>query len=108
MTLPYDATFSYTVNFDKRTGSGKIVGLDTFGIITLTEGNIAKISLQGKDVVGIESAAIAAKSDSSDGRYTLGFFGSEAQEVTGIAKISNKWGANETIGFGGQRGEIIK
>ena len=82
---------SYTVNFTNQTGSGTITG---FGPnIELKEGKILG--------TGISAGAQHGK---ETGKYSLDFFGKEAEEIGGKATFRE----NDSIGFGGTRGEIQK
>ncbi|MDO5059869.1 MAG: hypothetical protein Q4D82_07980 [Neisseria sp.] len=114
--VPYQANFRYVVDFGKRTGSGVIQDLGDYrsmGVINLAEGKIGRYRLNNLDVVGISSLATGTNDeDLRNGRYTLGFFGSEAQEVAGIVSFEDhrNWvkSKNYEVGFGGKRGEIQK
>ena len=80
------------------------------GGISLDEGKIAKINLKGKDVIGISSSAKAL--NGTLGKYNLGFYGTEAQEIAGSLEMDkghykNTNGKTE-IGLGATRGEISK
>ena len=88
-------------------------------MISLAEGNIGKVNMQGKEIIGINGTAdVTSKSELrelTNGSYTLGFFGSAAQEVAGTVRFDSSFNkASLTkdgkfeIGFGGQRGEIKK
>ena len=82
---------SYTVNFTNQTGSGTITG---FGPnVELKEGKILG--------TGISAGAQHGK---ETGKYSLDFFGKEAEEIGGKATFRE----NDSIGFGGTRGEIQK
>ena len=109
---------SYTINFGSRTGSGMISGLSNSnasadilaaGSIGLLEGKLAKINVGGQSLMGI--AGVAQAGDSAwgyvNGKYSLGLFGPKAEEIAGSALFDNV-GNDGKIGFGGQRGEIIK
>ena len=117
LIAPYDGVFTYKVNFDQRTGSGSIAGITGSTLIALAEGSVGKVNMQGKEMMGISSTAKVTSKDGADfsnGSYTLGFFGSAAQEIAGTAKfdssrrISLNADGKYEIGFGGQRGEIKK
>lgn len=105
---------TYNVDFTKRTGSGYFIRAKEYGgKISLDEGTIAKINLKGNQVIGISSSAKAL--DGTSGKYSLGFYGTEAQDIagslemdrSGIYSYKNINGKTE-IGFGGTRGEISK
>ena len=118
LKAPWEGVFTYKVNFDKRTGSGLIAGVEDAKMISLAEGNISKVNMQGKEIIGINGTAdVTSKSalyELTNGSYTLGFFGSAAQEVAGTVRFDSSGKVDLTkdgkfeIGFGGQRGEIKK
>lgn len=94
---------NYSVNFDKRYGSGNIVGLPRTGDVVLKQAPIGTFghvngSLDGTSVMGagIEGKATFNNGNSSD--YKLGFFGNNAEEISGIVQHENG-----NIGFGGKR-----
>ncbi|ABY70292.1 colicin import membrane protein [Actinobacillus pleuropneumoniae serovar 3 str. JL03] len=91
----FDATYkgklSYNVNFADKTGSGSITGLGND--ITLEQGSIK----------GTGISATATQSYKS-GEYSLGFYGKNAEEVSGKVSFDGK----DVVGFGGTRGEIKK
>ena len=118
LKTPWEGVFTYKVNFDKRTGSGSIAGIENATMISLAEGNIGKVNMQGKEIIGINGTAdVTSKSalhEFTNGSYALGFFGSAAQEVAGTVRFDPSGKVDLTkdgkfeIGFGGQRGEIKK
>lgn len=94
---------NYSVDFDKRHGSGNIVGLPRTGDVVLEQAPIGTFghvngSLDGTSVMGagIEGKATFNNGNSSD--YKLGFFGNNAEEISGIVQHENG-----NIGFGGKR-----
>ena len=91
---------NYTVNFDKRTGSGRITDIAETGRIDLAEGKLGKVGIGGKTVTGVSAAASAE--NGSKGTYRLGLFGKAAEEIAGSAKLPES-----EIGFGGKRGDFI-
>ena len=91
---------NYTVNFDKRTGSGRIIDIAETGRIDLAEGKLGKVGIGGKTVTGVSAAASAE--NGSKGTYRLGLFGKAAEEIAGSAKLPES-----EIGFGGKRGDFI-
>lgn len=117
---------TYNVNFKERTGEGKLSGFDKFADITLEKGNIENIPMkyQNTDVQGIKSNASMA--DGTTGKYELGFFGPNAEEIAGEAYIfkhldgsfksngrsAEKYGyapeRGTMFGFGGTRSELQK
>lgn len=114
------ATLRYNLDFANRVGSGHIIGYTDSGIINLNEAGITKLSLKGKDVLGITGDAVAAKPSSwvedVNGKYGLGFFGPEAQEIAGFVEFNSRYEDGNYLnkdkkvefGFGGTRGEIKK
>ncbi|QHB18396.1 Slam-dependent surface lipoprotein [Mannheimia pernigra] len=80
---------TYNVDFNTRTGSGKITGLGSD--VILERGEISG--------TGITSSA---QQSHRSGSYTLDFYGKEAQEIGGKVTLGGK----DTIGFGGTRSEI--
>lgn len=116
------ATLRYNVDFANRVGSGRIIGYTDPGTINLNEAGITKLSLKGKDVLGITGDAVASKPfirvDDVNGKYGLGFFGPEAQEIAGFVEFNPRYEDKDNsylnkdkkveFGFGGVRGEIKK
>lgn len=94
--LTGDGKFDYLVNFDERTGSGKITGFNV-GTLELAEGELTKVNLDGKSVTGVSSKVDGSVS----GDYTLGLYGTQAQEIAGKGSVSN--GKTYQIGFGGKQ-----
>ncbi|TCT12314.1 lipoprotein GNA1870-like protein [Bibersteinia trehalosi] len=82
---------TYNVDFNTRTGSGKITGLGDD--VILAQGEISG--------TGITSSA---RQSYRTGNYNLDFYGKEAQEIGGKVTLEGK----DTIGFGGTRGDIQK
>ncbi|HHW7508219.1 TPA: factor H binding protein domain-containing protein, partial [Mannheimia haemolytica] len=80
---------TYNVDFNNRTGSGKITGLGDD--VILAQGEISG--------TGITSSAGQSY---RSGQYSLDFYGPEAQEIGGKVTLGGK----DTIGFGGTRGDI--
>ncbi|MBM5615188.1 factor H binding protein domain-containing protein [Listeria innocua] len=103
----HDMDLTYNVDFTKRTGSGyAIKGYSTDylgGKVTLNEGSITKMNLLGNEVMGISSSAKGLNGIS--GNYEIGFFGPEAQEISGTLKMNSSWG---NFGLGATRGDITK
>lgn len=92
----------YAINFNTRTGHGKITGLDT-GTINLNNANMGTVAHTNADssqasTLGIQGVANFADGR-ADGKYTLGIFGNEAEEVAGFVTEDNV----NTVGFGGTR-----
>ena len=103
----YDMDLTYNVDFTKRTGSGyAIKGYSTDflgGKVTLNEGSITKMNLLGNEVMGISSSAKGL--NGILGNYEIGFFGPEAQEISGTLKMNSTW---DNFGLGATRGDITK
>ncbi|UOO82314.1 factor H binding family protein [Uruburuella testudinis] len=109
---------NYTIDFGKRTGSGVINGLNgrdisadilTDSPISLLEGKLAKINLNGQSVMGVASTARVGDEafGYANGKYSLGLFGPKAEEIAGSV-LFDGIDNDGKIGFGGQRGEITK
>lgn len=94
-----DGTFEYNINFDTKTGNGHI-GLDGKTIF-LEESEIKKVRVDNpSDGTTFEGFGIRGTAAGGDfnGRYDLGIFGDNAEEVAGVA------GNDSTlIGFGGTK-----
>lgn len=94
-----EGSFEYNVNFDTKTGNGHI-GLDSKTIL-LEEAEIKKIRVDNpSDGTTFEGFGIrgTATGNSFNGRYDLGIFGDEAEELAGVV------GNDDTlIGFGGTK-----
>lgn len=105
-------TLDYHINFNTRTGHGKITGLDT-GTINLNNAEMGVVTHKNPDenlvnlstgeaiatdlsTLGIQGVANFADGR-TDGIYTLGIFGAEATEVAGVVTENNV----NTVGFGG-------
>ena len=81
---------SYTVNFTNKTGSGKITGFGSD--VELKEGKISGTGISAD-----------AQHDRAPGKYSLDFFGKNAEEIGGKVTLGGDY-----FGFGGTRGEIQK
>lgn len=93
-------SLEYHINFNTRSGHGAISGLDT-GAISLNNANIGTVTHSNPDdsslaMLGIQGTAKFADGR-ADGKYTLGIFGNEAQEIAGMISEQDV----NTIGFGG-------
>ena len=96
----------YTIDFDERTGHGKISALQLdYGEFILGKGKLEKINLDGQEVMGVRSNVDVDKSVIYDnpkyvpaGNYELGIFGPNADSIAGKLKNSAF-----DIGFGGTR-----
>ncbi|KFJ35812.1 factor H binding protein [Neisseria lactamica] len=90
---------SYNVNFENKTGSGKITGLGK--TLNLAEGKIASYehhnSLDNTTIRGHGISGQTSREDASaSGSYKLGFFGPNAEEIVGAVNDGE-------IGFAGSR-----
>ena len=103
---------TYNVDFNKRTGAGYLTKGDTkyyYGDkITLNEGTISNVNVKGSNVIGISSTAKSL--NNVNGNYSIGFYGTEAQEIVGALTMPEFSGStnNTEYGLAGQRGEITK
>ncbi|MDO4427572.1 MAG: factor H binding family protein [Moraxella sp.] len=90
----------YHINFNTRSGHGVITALDT-GTINLNNANIGTVTHNNPDDAGLAMLGIQGVAKFADGRadgkYTLGIFGNEAQEIAGMISEQDV----NTIGFGG-------
>ena len=99
---------SYTVDFDKRRGSGMITGLNETGDITLNAAPISRIDeAPFKGGSQIDGEGLATSSKLGRGSYGLGFFGPKAEEIAGYAEFTREtvnFGESDVeVGFGGRR-----
>lgn len=83
-----DGQFNYAVNFDTQTGSGKVSNIDGKDI-KLNAGRISDLKDEdgfniSPTVKGIEGTATHGN---KTGEYTLGFFGPNANEVSGTVTV---------------------
>lgn len=97
------ADFNYSVDFNKKSGKGSIVGAGYD--IQLKEGNIRQVyfdteysNLPSEYQYGISGSA-SIKGTSTTGDYKLGFFGSNASEILGY--LDHPDVEIGDIGFGG-------
>ena len=113
------ATFIYNVNFNIKKGQGRLTEMGGSGKLTLQEADIKRINLKGNNIIGVEGKAESSYNHLVDGHYQLGFFGPNAEEVSGLATFSmeeKRKTAGTTkndhnkfeFGLGGTRGEIQK
>ncbi|WP_409045866.1 factor H binding protein domain-containing protein [Mannheimia haemolytica] len=91
---------TYNVNFSKRTGSGRVEG--EFGnLIVLEEGTINNTQ--------ISSTVHGNNPLNLSGKYTVEFFGKNAEEIAGeIQTKANLTGEVSNFGLAGTRGDIQK
>lgn len=106
-----EGTLKYTINFEKRQGSGSISGMNEFGNIKLNQASIKPITDKHPVLKnGGEIAGAAVSEKLGEGKYFLGIFGPDAQEVIGVADFvkpgNDEQGIEQEdveVGFGGQR-----
>ncbi|MDK4527704.1 factor H binding family protein [Kingella kingae] len=94
-----DGVLNYTINFDKKSGSGSITGIDKTGEITLKEGRIGTYTHGTKTSTAGIGETQATTANGTAGTYTLGIFGANAEEVAGTVNFKGL----EHVGFGGKR-----
>lgn len=119
-------SLTYQVNFAERTGSGKLSNFRQIDDITLEKGNIDTFKMRLNNVnnsVNLGIKADASMADGTKGKYELGFFGPNAEEIAGEAylfkhldgayktngRTANAFGDTNRgtqFGFGGERGAI--
>ncbi|HFC3212683.1 TPA: factor H binding protein domain-containing protein [Neisseria gonorrhoeae] len=107
----HNGVFRYTIDFDRRKGSGSIEGMEQYGKIKLEEAAIERIpyresgsSLGLKDRVsyfGVNEGVAMLEKDNEIKKYHLGIFGEAANEVAGAVSQEHKYQA--VIGFGGEK-----
>ena len=100
----------YTVDFDKKIGSGSIafermISIDNKMINDKVEtpGFGQVVQLDQGSITGTQINSTARLSDQT-GQYSLGFYGPKAEEVAGKVSFNGK----DAVGFGGTRGKISK
>ncbi|MFW1817170.1 factor H binding protein domain-containing protein, partial [Acinetobacter guillouiae] len=104
----YDLT--YNVDFTSKIGSGSLTkALGYGGRIILEKGTITNIN--DKNVLGIMGSANAL--DGTTGKYSIGFYGTKAEEIAGSLEMDknsyfNNINNKEEIGLIGTRREITK
>ncbi|WP_096777461.1 factor H binding protein domain-containing protein [Neisseria dumasiana] len=106
-----EGTLQYTIDFEKRVGSGSITGMKQFGDIKLNQASIKQITEEHpvlKNGGEIEGTAVSEKL--GKGEYALGIFGPKAEEIVGVADFVIPGDSEQEIeqqdveiGFGGQR-----
>ena len=92
-------TLSYTVDFEKKTGSGEITGLGNK--LNLQEGKIATYEHHNSfDNTTVSGGGISGRTsregENTTGNYKLGFFGPNADEIAGTVTEGQN-----SIGFAG-------
>ena len=103
-TANEEGQLTYTVDFDKREGSGNISGLNYFGDISLHTGKLQKNWLGSlKDKDGGQIWGQATSANSHRGEYELNFFGPNAEEIGGRAYFENNGNNSISIGIAGSR-----
>lgn len=101
----HQGEFKYRIDFDKRKGSGSIEGLSEYGRIDLKEASIGMVKVNNDDHpgYGVDNGEVASERGGLK-YYSLGIFGPEANEVTGVVGTSgDHHNLARDVGFGGQR-----
>lgn len=97
---PIESDFVYRVDFNKRAGVGLING-ENNTTIKLEQANIGRTTNLGSEILGSAIHGIYGDASSDaygTGKYALGFFGENAEEVAGFAKLTRL-----DVGFAGKR-----
>ena len=94
-----ESALRYYINFNNKTGEGKISNLSGSDEITLQSAPIQHSAFD-RSAPGIEGVATSAKIE--QGNYKLGIYGPDGEEIGGkVTFIKN--GDSQEIGFGGRR-----
>lgn len=125
-TQKQQGKLTYTVDFDKREGYGKIENINELGELRLEKGDIYKKVSENKMVIEANVTAKDWQAHQVTGNYNLTFYGKNAEEVAGnlslyqehsiyneqtgeVGTVSKSLDNSlKEIGFGGTRGEITK
>jgi len=95
----HEGRLNYQIDYGTRKGHGSITGLAGFGNIDLQEGDLTPNQNQntGHELI----AGDAVSSTLGEGRYQLGIFGPQANEIAGKAHFRHQ--LNKEVGFAGGR-----
>ncbi|AIL32199.1 factor H binding protein domain-containing protein [Basilea psittacipulmonis] len=110
-------TFTYTIDFDKNKGSGKITDMSSYGDIILKEVNLApgqKNLLTGESYYGAGyqtgndsrgEVTFANGVDDKTYKYSIALYGYDGEEVLGkVQEVEEGKGiGKDVIGFGGKK-----
>lgn len=94
-----ESDLRYQINFDNKTGEGKIAPLSGSDEITLQSASIQQSAFD-RNAPGIEGVASSPKIE--NGYYKLGIYGPDGEEIGGKLTFS-KNGDSQEVGFGGRR-----
>ena len=101
-----DASFTYTINFGTRRGSGEIAASQGVEKILLKEAEIKRETDSGLMMYTLYGAADAASGRLSGNEYTLVMAGPNAEEVIGSVEYTDKKNQGGLLLMHGTRGEI--
>ena len=101
-----DASFTYTINFGTRRGSGEIAASQGVEKILLKEAEIKRETDSGLMMYTLDGAADAASGRLSGNEYTLVMAGPNAEEVIGSVGYTDKKNQGGLLLMHGTRGEI--
>ena len=101
-----DASFTYTINFGTRRGSGEIAASQGVEKIILKEAEIKRETDSGLMMYTLDGAADAASGRLSGNEYTLVMAGPNAEEVIGSVEYTDKKNQGGLLLMHGTRGEI--
>ena len=101
-----DASFTYTINFGTRRGSGEIAASQGVEKILLKEAEIKRETDSGLMMYTLDGAADAASGRLSGNEYTLVMAGPNAEEVIGSVEYTDKKNQGGLLLMHGTRGEI--
>ena len=103
-----DASFTYTINFGTRRGSGEIAASQGVEKILLKEAEIKRETDSGLMMYTLDGAADAASGRLSGNEYTLVMAGPNAEEIIGNVGYTDKKNQGGLLLMHGTRGEIAK
>ena len=101
-----DASFTYTINFGTRRGSGEVAASQGVEKILLKEAEIKRETDSGLMMYTLDGAADAASGRLSGNEYTLVMAGPNAEEVIGSVEYTDKKNQGGLLLMHGTRGEI--
>ena len=101
-----DASFTYTINFGTRRGSGEVAASQGVEKIILKEAEIKRETDSGLMMYTLDGAADAASGRLSGNEYTLVMAGPNAEEIIGNVGYTDKKNQGGLLLMHGTRGEI--
>ena len=101
-----DASFTYTINFGTRRGSGEVAASQGVEKILLKEAEIKRETDSGLMMYTLDGAADAASGRLSGNEYTLVMAGPNAEEIIGNVGYTDKKNQGGLLLMHGTRGEI--